>query len=159
MSKSERILDVVFKEFENYKGFNSWWDNVSDDDDEEILLPTITGLAQLSEAKREEILKPFTDAISYVEKIEDPEDQKMAYLTILRALSKALYSANNYGHFGLGSTSYSHFTSPIRRYPDIIIQGDSLTIDGDLIKNAVFLNLAIALGPTAAASMGLNDKD
>lgn len=42
---------------------------------------------------------------------------------------------------------------------DIIIQGDSLTIDGDLIKNAVFLNLAIALGPTAAASMGLNDKD
>ena len=42
---------------------------------------------------------------------------------------------------------------------DIIIQGDSITIDGDLVKNAVFLNLALALGPTAAASMGLNDKD
>jgi len=42
---------------------------------------------------------------------------------------------------------------------DTIIQGDELTINGDLIKNAVFLNLAIALGPTAAASMGLNDKD
>ncbi|MCE7734967.1 MAG: hypothetical protein GPJ54_08830 [Candidatus Heimdallarchaeota archaeon] len=42
---------------------------------------------------------------------------------------------------------------------DIIIQGDSVTIDGDLIKNAIFLNLAIALGPTASASMGLNDKD
>ncbi|OLS25763.1 MAG: hypothetical protein HeimC2_16980 [Candidatus Heimdallarchaeota archaeon LC_2] len=42
---------------------------------------------------------------------------------------------------------------------DTIIQGDELTINGDLIKNAVFLNLTIALGPTAAASMGLNDKD
>ncbi len=42
---------------------------------------------------------------------------------------------------------------------DIIIQGDSLTIDGDLIKDAIFLRLAIALGPTASASMGLNDKD
>ena len=42
---------------------------------------------------------------------------------------------------------------------DIIIQGNSVTIDGDLIKDAVFLNLAIALGPTGAASMGLNDKD
>lgn len=90
------------------------------DDEDEVLLPTMTGLAQLSDAKREEILKPFTDAISYVEKIEDPDDQKIAYLTILRALSRALYSANNYGHFGLGSVSYSHFTSPIRRYPDVI---------------------------------------
>lgn len=41
---------------------------------------------------------------------------------------------------------------------DVIIQGDTLTIDGDFIKEAVFTNLAIALGPTAAASMGLNDK-
>ncbi len=40
---------------------------------------------------------------------------------------------------------------------DVIIQGDSLTIDGEFIKEAVFTNLAIALGPTAAASMGLND--
>ncbi|OLS25762.1 MAG: Ribonuclease R [Candidatus Heimdallarchaeota archaeon LC_2] len=92
----------------------------STEDDEEVLLPTITGLAQLSEEKREEILKPFTEAISYVEKIENINDQKIAYLTILRALSRAFYSANNYGHFGLGSISYSHFTSPIRRYPDVI---------------------------------------
>lgn len=92
----------------------------SDPEDEAVLLPTITGLAQLSEAKQEEILKPFLDAITYVEKIKDPDEQKIAYLTILRALSKALYSANNYGHFGLGSISYLHFTSPIRRYPDVI---------------------------------------
>jgi exoribonuclease R len=90
------------------------------DDENEVLLPTMTGLAQLTDVKQEEILKPFTDAISYVEKIGDPNEQKIAYLTILRSLSRALYSANNYGHFGLGSISYSHFTSPIRRYPDVI---------------------------------------
>ncbi|MFV2013865.1 MAG: hypothetical protein ACC656_00415 [Candidatus Heimdallarchaeota archaeon] len=42
---------------------------------------------------------------------------------------------------------------------DLVIQGGTVTIDGDLIKNAIFLQLAIALGPTAAASMGLGDKD
>ncbi|MHA2097435.1 MAG: hypothetical protein ACW99A_02005 [Candidatus Kariarchaeaceae archaeon] len=41
---------------------------------------------------------------------------------------------------------------------DVIIQGDSVTINGNFVKNAVFLNLAIALGPTCAASMGLEEK-
>ena len=41
---------------------------------------------------------------------------------------------------------------------DAIIQGDSITIDGDEIKDAIFAFLAIALGPTASASMGLNDS-
>jgi ribonuclease R len=39
----------------------------------------------------------------------------------LRAMSKAKYSVGNIGHFGLGFDYYSHFTSPIRRYPDLIV--------------------------------------
>lgn len=39
----------------------------------------------------------------------------------LRAMSKAEYSPNNIGHFGLGFGHYAHFTSPIRRYPDVIV--------------------------------------
>jgi ribonuclease R len=40
---------------------------------------------------------------------------------VLRSMSKAIYSGDNAGHFGLGFEHYTHFTSPIRRYPDLIV--------------------------------------
>jgi ribonuclease R len=40
---------------------------------------------------------------------------------VLRSMSKAVYSGDNVGHFGLGFEHYTHFTSPIRRYPDLIV--------------------------------------
>jgi ribonuclease R len=49
-----------------------------------------------------------------------PEAQILNILT-LRSMSQAKYSANNLGHFGLGFEFYTHFTSPIRRYPDLIV--------------------------------------
>ena len=50
------------------------------------------------------------------------ESQKTIYsYLLLRAMSKARYSIEEYGHFGLAEPYYCHFTSPIRRYPDIII--------------------------------------
>ncbi len=49
-----------------------------------------------------------------------PEERILSYL-MLRSLKQARYSAQNHGHFALAATSYTHFTSPIRRYPDLIV--------------------------------------
>src|SRR5579871_5464163 len=49
-----------------------------------------------------------------------PEERILSYL-MLRSLKQARYSEESLGHFALAATSYTHFTSPIRRYPDLIV--------------------------------------
>jgi ribonuclease R len=56
-----------------------------------------------------------------IEKIAGrPEEKPIAFL-MLRTMQKARYSPQNSGHFGLATPSYTHFTSPIRRYPDLVV--------------------------------------
>lgn len=51
---------------------------------------------------------------------DDPAERAINTL-LLRSMAKARYDANNVGHYGLASECYTHFTSPIRRYPDLLV--------------------------------------
>ncbi|MGM0548209.1 MAG: ribonuclease R [Bacillota bacterium] len=55
-----------------------------------------------------------------LEDVRGSKEEKIIETVMLRSLKKAVYSEKNIGHFGLGISHYSHFTSPIRRYPDLI---------------------------------------
>lgn len=56
----------------------------------------------------------------FMDAIEGRPEQNMLQQLAVRTMSKARYSTQDLGHFGLGFTRYSHFTSPIRRYPDMM---------------------------------------
>jgi len=56
-----------------------------------------------------------------LETIKDTTEEKLIETTILRSMAKAIYSTKNIGHYGLAFEYYTHFTSPIRRYPDTMV--------------------------------------
>ena len=56
-----------------------------------------------------------------IEKVKHREDAHVIQTIMLRSLSQAMYSPDNIGHFGLALEDYAHFTSPIRRYPDLLV--------------------------------------
>ncbi|WP_421682386.1 ribonuclease R [Stutzerimonas urumqiensis] len=56
-----------------------------------------------------------------LEGIRERPDFHLIQTVMLRSLSQAVYSADNQGHFGLNYEAYTHFTSPIRRYPDLLV--------------------------------------
>lgn len=61
------------------------------------------------------------DYANLLQRIKDRPDAQLLQTAMLRSLSQAIYSPDNVGHFGLAYESYTHFTSPIRRYPDLLI--------------------------------------
>ncbi len=73
-----------------------------------------------------------------LERVKGKPEERVISTLMLRAMQKAKYSPENQGHYGLGAPYYCHFTSPIRRYPDLIIHRIiSQCIYGQMDKNKV----------------------
>jgi len=62
--------------------------------------------------------KDYCDILA---KVANRPDQELIQTMLLRSMRQAVYQSDNLGHFGLALQSYSHFTSPIRRYPDLVV--------------------------------------
>lgn len=60
----------------------------------------------------------FTDVVN---KTQGRPDQELIQTMLLRSMKQAIYDGENIGHFGLALDAYAHFTSPIRRYPDLVV--------------------------------------
>jgi ribonuclease R len=71
------------------------------------------------------------------------EDAPLIHMLILRSMQQARYSPENIGHFGLAYDAYTHFTSPIRRYPDLIVHR---AIKGVLARKRADFGDLVALG-------------
>jgi ribonuclease R len=65
-------------------------------------------------------LRP-SDVRHLLDAVRGKEEEGLVSTVVLRSLQRARYDARNLGHFGLASQAYLHFTSPIRRYPDLVV--------------------------------------
>lgn len=78
--------------------------------------------------------------------VKGAEEEEIINEVAIRTMAKAIYSEENIGHFGLGFKYYTHFTSPIRRYPDLVVHrlldkylNKKMAITEDLSKNISFI--------------------
>ena len=66
--------------------------------------------------------KNISHSINYLlEEVHGKKEQNLVDTLAIRSMSKAAYSTHNIGHYGLAFDDYTHFTSPIRRYPDVMV--------------------------------------
>ncbi len=74
-----------------------------------------------------------------LKELEGKEEFEILSSMLLRSMKKAIYSKDNIGHFGLGSKAYTHFTSPIRRFPDLTVHRllKKYLIEHDLTMNTI----------------------
>ena len=94
----------------------------------------LEGLREVAEASGLELAKGQVLKTQHLNKLlaaaENTEDAEIINMTVLRCMAQAYYAPNNFGHFGLNLRRYAHFTSPIRRYADLIVHRALVSVHG-----------------------------
>jgi len=90
-----------------------------DPDALEALAPFLLSLGYRLPLKREKIAP--LEIQKLLESARGEPEERVLNRVLLRSMKQAVYQPENIGHFGLASACYTHFTSPIRRYPDLIV--------------------------------------
>lgn len=89
------------------------------------------------------------DYAKLLESIKPRPDIQLLQTLLLRSLQQAQYSPDNVGHFGLAYEAYAHFTSPIRRYPDLVIhRAIKAVLDGERYKPGNWKELGVHCSQT-----------
>ncbi len=93
---------------------------IHDEPDQKILKEVLQFVASFGPKlnKKKVTSKDINELLSQV---EDAPERRLIHQVLIRSMAKAIYSDINVGHYGLGFKEYSHFTSPIRRYPDLFV--------------------------------------
>ncbi len=95
---------------------------IHDKPNKEKMKDLVTFLKRLGyNVKLKDGIIPSEEINALIGKLEHNPLRDTVHSIIIRTMAKAIYSTKNIGHYGLGFKFYTHFTSPIRRYPDIIV--------------------------------------
>lgn len=95
---------------------------VHDEPDEEKLMQLNGVISKFGYSINMKSKKTITSSLnSLLEEVQGKKEQNLVDTLAIRSMSKAAYTTNNIGHYGLAFDYYTHFTSPIRRYPDIMV--------------------------------------
>ncbi|MER3375773.1 MAG: ribonuclease R [Allomuricauda sp.] len=95
---------------------------VHDEPDEEKLLALNGVISRFGHSINLKDRKSINSSLNQLlEDVKGKKEQNLVDTLAIRSMSKAIYTTDNIGHYGLGFEYYTHFTSPIRRYPDVMV--------------------------------------
>ncbi len=125
---NRKVAEKMFKETngpsaENRDPVKSFIYRIHDEPDPEKLEGLSMFLRALGYDQAKKLLGKVSskDINMVLRQIEGTPEESLVKTAAIRSMSKAIYSTKNIGHFGLSFEYYTHFTSPIRRYPDLLV--------------------------------------
>ena len=119
---NREVAQFMFMEMKKMKHPGSFIYRIHDTPDRDKIINLSTFVKALGydlDAEDGEITA--ADMNKLLKQVEGKPEESLIKTASIRAMAKAIYSTRNIGHFGLGFTYYTHFTSPIRRYPDLLV--------------------------------------